>query len=131
MLPVVIFAAAIVGAVALLPDERVSKQRPKCVSRTMRHKVFDRDRGQCVYCFSSVTFANVHIDHSVSKFNQGTHTMRNLKTACSKCNLKKGKKNGREFRRQLAREARVTRGELLPRKRAKKPNKDPWLALAL
>lgn len=128
MLPVVILAAAAVGAVALLPDERVKKPRPKRVSRAVRRKVFDRDRGQCVYCFASVTFAKVHIDHSVSKYNQGTHTMRNLKTACSKCNLKKGKKNAREFRRQLAREARVASGDLLPRKRARKAKKDPWLA---
>lgn len=130
MLPVIIVAAAAIGAVALLPDERVKKPRAKRVSRAIRRKVFDRDRGQCVYCFASVTFAKVHIDHSISKFNRGTHTMRNLKTACSKCNLKKGKKNAREFRRQLAREARVARGEQFPRKRVKKPSKDLWLALA-
>jgi hypothetical protein len=126
MVPAPIALALVVGAVAFLANNFATPS-PSRVSQSMRIRVFERDGGQCVYCTVPVAFERVHIDHSVSKINGGTLTMRNLRTSCSKCNLKKGKKNGREFRQQLAREQRVASGGLRSRKRVKKPSTNPCL----
>lgn len=126
MFPAPIVLVAAVGTVAFLVDNFVTPS-PSRVTQSMRLRVFARDGGQCVYCAVPVAFEKAHIDHSVSRRNGGTHAMQNLRTSCAKCNMKKGKKNGREFRQQLAREQKLASGDLCPPRRTKKPSKNPWL----
>jgi len=57
------------------------------VGKTTRRLVFDRDRGQCVFCG---TIHNLTIDHIHPLSKGGNGNIENLQTLCRKCNHAKG-----------------------------------------
>lgn len=53
---------------------------------------------KCFYCKIEVKRrVNLHIDHKISLFCGGEHTINNLVPACKSCNLRKGIKTVEEF----------------------------------
>lgn len=84
------------------PVRRPAYLRPpntEPVERWKREYVYARDGGRCTYCGERLSFAGVHIDHSVSRANRGTNHLNNLRTSCAPCNLAKGALNRRQFLR--------------------------------
>jgi hypothetical protein len=82
------------------PTRRPTYLRPpntEPVEAWKREHVYARDGGRCTYCGVGLSFAAVHIDHSVSRANRGTNHLNNLRTSCAPCNLAKGAMNRRQF----------------------------------
>jgi len=57
-----------------------------------RFNVFLRDNFTCQYCRSSFTANNLTFDHVTPKYLNGKTTWTNVVSACTLCNLKKGRK---------------------------------------
>lgn len=55
----------------------------------IRKYIFNRDNCRCVYCGTS---DNLTIDHLLPKTMNGTNSVINLVTCCSKCNTRKSNK---------------------------------------
>lgn len=51
----------------------------------------------CFYCNDPLIYNEIHIDHYIPLAKGGLHTVSNLRVACKKCNLQKGKKMPEEF----------------------------------
>ena len=71
-----------------------------------RFNVFLRDRFSCQYCGNKFPTQELTFDHLVPRSRGGTTNWKNVVTACSRCNLKKGnhpvsnyelQENGRAF----------------------------------
>jgi 5-methylcytosine-specific restriction endonuclease McrA len=58
---------------------------------SLRFAVLARDKFTCQYCGRSAPDVSLHIDHVVPLASGGANSITNLKTACSDCNLGKGK----------------------------------------
>jgi 5-methylcytosine-specific restriction endonuclease McrA len=54
----------------------------------LRQRVLRRDHGACRYC--GKTDGPFHLDHVLPVAHGGRTNLRNLVTACSTCNLRKG-----------------------------------------
>ncbi len=61
--------------------------------------VRERDEYWCNYCGRYTE--NGHVDHKTSRANGGSNRLNNLCWSCPPCNLSKGRRNAREFRRSL------------------------------
>lgn len=61
---------------------------------TMERKYFT-----CYYCTRTFPISNLHWDHIIALSKGGAHSVENLCTACSNCNLKKGAKSLSEWNR--------------------------------
>ena len=61
-----------------------------------RFNVFLRDRFVCQYCASALPAADLTFDHVIPRSRGGRTTWKNVVTACTECNLKKGNKLPRE-----------------------------------
>lgn len=64
----------------------------KALSKSIRFEVFKRDKFTCQYCGRSVPDVVLHVDHIKPVAEGGTNEIINLITACSDCNLGKGKR---------------------------------------
>lgn len=67
-----------------------AKAKRKQVSKSMRFKVFARDRFVCQYCGAHPPAAILHVDHLHPVSKGGKNDIDNLITACEACNLGKG-----------------------------------------
>ena len=63
----------------------------KGISKKLRFEVFKRDSFTCQYCGASAPDVILHVDHIKPLAEGGTDDIFNLITACSSCNLGKGK----------------------------------------
>ena len=61
-----------------------------------RFNVFLRDRFVCQYCGSALPASELTFDHVIPRSRGGRTTWKNVVTACTECNLKKGNKLPRE-----------------------------------
>ena len=62
------------------------------VSSELRQAIFERDSYTCQYCGFSGNEADLEIEHIIPVSKGGTNDIRNLCTACRKCNSSKGKR---------------------------------------
>lgn len=69
-----------------------------------RFNVFLRDRFSCQYCGFHGSSEELTFDHVVPRSRGGRTTWRNVTTACSPCNLRKGHRSLRESGMTLQRE---------------------------
>ena len=63
-------------------------------NRRGRFVVFHRDEFCCIYCGRSPVVDEhvvLHLEHVVPKYDEGEDRLSNLATACSRCNLEKGR----------------------------------------
>ena len=63
----------------------------RSVGKKLRFDTFARDNYTCRYCGKSPPLAILHIDHVIAVVEGGTNEPENLVTACSDCNLGKGR----------------------------------------
>jgi hypothetical protein len=77
----------------------------------LRLKVLKRDRYRCCYCRRTVTNETAQMDHLIP-WPYGMTELENLRTACSECNRKKGRKRREDMGRRPRRHwgAREWRG---------------------
>lgn len=76
------------------PEPKPKKSRPgKRQSLTLRQRfvILKRDGFRCVYCGAHGPGVVLHIDHATSLHDGGSNHHSNLVTACSDCNLGKGR----------------------------------------
>jgi len=59
-----------------------------------RLSIFNRENGQCFYCFRKLTKDNYMLDHMISQVNTGKNSYRNIVATCHECNSTKAGKNG-------------------------------------
>ena len=64
--------------------------------KKIREKVFKRDHYTCSYC--GARGVKLQCDHIMPVSRGGAHTLKNLTTACFKCNQSKGAKLLKEWR---------------------------------
>lgn len=64
---------------------------PRVAGAKLRFAVFRRDSYQCQYCGRGVPNVELHVDHIHAWVHGGATELSNLRTACSTCNLGKGK----------------------------------------
>lgn len=67
-----------------------ANKRPP-IPRELVDAIWNRDKGQCVYCGSN---ENIHIDHIIPFSKGGATCLENLQLLCEKCNLQKSDKIG-------------------------------------
>lgn len=58
-------------------------------TQTERVEVHSLTQGKCLYCRSSVSFADMEVDHLYPVSRGGSSDKRNLVPACKSCNRKK------------------------------------------
>lgn len=89
------------------------------IDPALRRQVLQRDGYRCQYC-GAVTY-HPHIDHVKPRSKGGKDTLRNLRVACERCNLRKSDRDipgfrtatkVRRYRRQRKRELRGGRSLL-------------------
>ena len=66
--------------------------------------LLERCNFRCAYCGEQS--GRLTRDHDVPLIRGGSHAIANIRPACARCNSKKGRRTGDEFRARLAREAR-------------------------
>ncbi len=82
-------------------------QRPRLQHYPNRRDVFRRDDYRCQYCGREV--AQPTIDHVVPRHQGGGDAWENLVTACSPCNVRKGKRTPEEAHMTLLSQPREPR----------------------
>lgn len=65
----------------------------------IRKDLYRRQRGRCLYCGSRQRMDLMDIDHKVPLARGGSNQRNNLQLLCRTCNLRKGARTDREFRR--------------------------------
>ena len=65
---------------------------PRTAGPRLRFEVFRRDSYTCQYCGRRAPEIVLHVDHILAWANGGMTEIENLRTACSTCNLGKGKR---------------------------------------
>lgn len=90
---------AIGGLAILILDDLLAPTRRPHLEAWKREFVFSRDGGHCTYCGIRVTRSNHHIDHKIALACGGSNEVRNLTLSCQPCNLSKGTKSAKAFRR--------------------------------
>ncbi|KAH7414977.1 hypothetical protein KP509_14G021800 [Ceratopteris richardii] len=103
-----------IPAVLRITDYVYSPVRSKVKLTLKRKNIFLRDDFKCQYCGSQ---DNLTVDHVIPFSRGGKWTWRNLVTACSNCNVRKGNKTLEESKMQLRRAPREPReiyGDDLP-----------------
>ncbi len=65
----------------------------------IRKDLYRRQRGRCMYCGSRQRMDLMDIDHKVPLARGGSNQRNNLQLLCRTCNLRKGARTDREFRR--------------------------------
>ena len=87
-------------------------------TRALRQAIHGREGGFCFYCLRRLTPMVRCLDHVVPRVRRGRNSYRNLVSACSECNSKKGEQRAEDFLRWLYREGRLSAAELSRRLRA-------------
>ncbi|MGD8758643.1 MAG: HNH endonuclease [Anaerolineales bacterium] len=77
-------------------------KRPRPTVRLNKRELFRRDHYTCQYCGAST--GRLTIDHVVPRHRGGTHSWKNLVTACASCNTKKGGRKLNEAHMRLLRQ---------------------------
>jgi 5-methylcytosine-specific restriction endonuclease McrA len=67
------------------------------ISREVRRRVYDRDRGRCVYCGDPLAFVEATLDHRTPRVLGGKTVDANLVLACDECNKAKGSRTEQEW----------------------------------
>lgn len=64
--------------------------KPLMLTRARRERVMERDGYRCVFC-GTIGWPNnpLTIDHILPEIDGGDHTLKNLQTACRRCNSRK------------------------------------------
>ena len=62
-----------------------------------KHNIFIRDNWTCQYCGKTISTTSGTVDHVYPTSRGGTHTWRNVVTACKKCNCLKDNMTAEEF----------------------------------
>ena len=65
----------------------------------IRSELHRRQQGRCVYCGGRQRMDLMDVDHKTPLARGGSNDRRNLQLLCRTCNLRKGTKTDREFRR--------------------------------
>ena len=65
---------------------------PRYADAYLRRQVFSRDKGQCQYCASDVTYNACNIDH-VQPYPWGQTVLSNLVVSCQDCNALKARQH--------------------------------------
>ena len=55
-----------------------------------RRRLYDRDRGLCLYCGHQLSESSMTMDHLKPRARRGGHHWKNVVSACRSCNQKKG-----------------------------------------
>ncbi|MGH9860250.1 MAG: HNH endonuclease [Candidatus Acidiferrales bacterium] len=84
----------------------------------LRQSIYDRERGQCFYCFRHLPRNQESLDHVLPRARRGRNSYRNLVACCLECNSQKGEKTAADHLRFLVRHGRLTSLELNERLRA-------------
>ena len=95
------------------PVQRVPRQSWR---KGLRDDLSRFQVGKCVYCGVRLTMAMSHIDHITPIAQGGTNDDWNLQLLCPKCNLRKGDRNDREYRRRLWTLISQTQGDIPARR---------------
>ena len=65
----------------------------------IRKDLYRRQQGRCLYCGSRQRMDLMDIDHKVPLARGGSNQRNNLQLLCRTCNVRKGARTDREFRR--------------------------------
>ena len=65
----------------------------------VRKELYRKQRGRCLYCGSRQRMDLMDIDHKLPLARGGTDSRANLQLLCRTCNVRKGARTDREFRR--------------------------------
>lgn len=84
-------------------------------TREGREAIHAREGERCFYCRRRLKAATRCLDHVIPVVRAGRNTYRNLVSACSECNSRKGEWEAKDFLRWLYREGRLTARELSER----------------
>lgn len=69
---------------------RKTRKRNQRRTRMLRHEIYARDGGRCVYCHRELTLEAMTLDHVIPFSKGGPSTARNLVSSCRPCNEGKG-----------------------------------------
>lgn len=72
------------------------------ISPMKKLKVFNKTKGECSYCGAILSEDNFVIDHVYPRARGGDNNIDNLLPSCYSCNLSKGAKSLKQFRRMCA-----------------------------
>ena len=75
--------------------------RRKPISKARRTEIYEKYDGHCAYCGRLILPQEMQIDHIVPLANGGTNDFSNLNPACPLCNIFKGSRTLKSFRRRL------------------------------
>ena len=75
--------------------------RRKPISKARRTEIYEKYDGHCAYCGRLILPQEMQIDHIVPLANGGTNDFSNLHPACPLCNIFKGSRTLKSFRRRL------------------------------
>lgn len=64
--------------------------RSDFISKRRRRAIYARDGARCVWCATLCEPTQLTLDHVVPRAHGGTHSTRNLVTACLRCNSRRG-----------------------------------------
>ena len=69
--------------------------------RSLRERIFARDRYACVYCGAVLPFERLTLDHVQPRMRGGDNSPGNLVTACAPCNTAKGSRPAWDYLAEL------------------------------
>src|SRR5260370_42083945 len=81
-------------------------------TRERREAIHEREGGACFYCLRRMKPMVRCLDHVVARVRGGRNGYRNVVSACSECNSRKGEGRAEDFLRWLWREGRLSTDEL-------------------
>lgn len=89
------------------PDDPISKNIIR--RRERRRVIFEKTKGYCYYCDTSITLETFQIDHRIPRAAGGSNLLENLVPSCGPCNASKGASSAAEFISRLRRSAMKAR----------------------
>jgi 5-methylcytosine-specific restriction endonuclease McrA len=72
-------------------QKKVTQQRTRYISKSVRVEVFARDNYRCVFCGRTSRQTELQIDHIIPFSKGGSNHINNLQSLCVDCN--QGKRN--------------------------------------
>ncbi len=66
--------------------KKVTKQRTRHISKSVRVNVFVRDNYRCIFCGRTSRQTELQIDHIIPFSKGGSNQINNLQTLCLDCN---------------------------------------------
>ena len=80
------------------PFARMTTER-KRFNAELKKKLSEAQGGRCMYHGARVAIRLMEIDHKIPLSKGGSNKIQNLQALCRTCNLRKGDKTDRQFRR--------------------------------